>query len=283
MSSITFKGKKMTLNGLDIVKGKPVHGFQVVNRDSQPVTLDDYQNKIKIITSFISLDTPVCDLQVKEFNKRAAEINEEVVILAISKDLPFAARRFCQMNGINNLEVLSDYKSSSFALNYGLLIEELNLLARSVLIVDKTNILRYQQIVPEVTDAPDYDKAIDALGEVIANPEIPEAVKKTVECTPCKVGTPPLPEDKVQQKLAEIDGWQLVDNKKIKKVYRRKNFKQTKYLLDLIAVIAQEQGHHPDMNLSYNKLGVSLTTHASDGLTDNDFIMAHFIDQLASK
>lgn len=167
MAKVTFKGAPLTLEGKEIKENQPAPAFKVVNQDLADATLENFKGKIKIITTFPSLDTPVCDLQVKEFNKRATALGSDVVVIGISKDLPFAQKRFCEMNDINNVQVLSDYKYSSFAANYGLNIKELNLLARSILIIDKNNTLRYLQIVPELTKAPDYDAALKALADVL--------------------------------------------------------------------------------------------------------------------
>ena len=155
--SIKFKGKTITLEGESLSVGAKAQDFKVVSQDMKDVTLSDFRGKLKIITSFPSLDTPVCDLQVREFNKRATGFSSEVVVLGISKDLPFAQKRFCEMNGIKNVVVLSDYKYSSFGTNYSLLIKELQLLTRAVLIVDKNDIIRYIQVVEELTNQPDYE------------------------------------------------------------------------------------------------------------------------------
>ena len=123
--TVTFEGNPLTLVGRNIAAGMTAPDFQVVTGGLEARSLKDFAGKIKIVTSFPSIDTPVCDLQVKEFNKKAAELSEDVVVLGISKDLPFAQARFCDMNGIEKVTVLSDYKSSSFGINYGLLIKEL--------------------------------------------------------------------------------------------------------------------------------------------------------------
>ena len=142
---ITFKGSPLTLVG-DVPKiGAAAPVFKVTSQDLKDVSLGDFKGKIKVIASFPSLDTPVCDLQVKEFNKKASGFSKDVVVIGISKDLPFAQKRFCQENSIKNETVLSDYRFSSFGVNWGLLIKELNLLARSVHIVDKNDALRYSQ------------------------------------------------------------------------------------------------------------------------------------------
>lgn len=170
LRQIYFKGDPLTLIGRPVEKGAIAPGFKVISQSLKEVTLSDFKGKIKILTSFPSLDTPVCDLQVKEFNKKASGISADVVIVGISKDLPFAQARFCHDNEIKNISVLSDYRFSSFGVNYGLLIKELNLLARSVIIVDKNDVIRYIQIVNELTTPPDYDDVLKNLEDVINNP-----------------------------------------------------------------------------------------------------------------
>lgn len=168
--TITFQGNPLTLAGDIPQAGSKAPAFTVTSQDMKDVALAAFKGKVKLISTFPSLDTPVCDLQVKEFNKRAAGLSSEVAVIGISKDLPFAQKRFCSENGIKNETVLSDYKVSSFGLAYGLLIEGLMLLTRSVLIIDKDDVVRYVQVVPEITTPPDYNAAIKALEEVIKQP-----------------------------------------------------------------------------------------------------------------
>lgn len=279
---IYFKAKPLTLVGRPATLARKAPDFSCILPDLETISLSHFKDKIKIITSFISLDTPVCDLQVKEFNKRAAEFSSEVAVLGISKDLPFAQRRFCQANDIKNALVCSDYKSSSFGINYGLLIKEMNLLARAVLILDKDNILRYIEIVPEQTTAPDYQAALDFLTEVIKNPAVFTTADLPSKCKPCEEGALALPKEKIDRLLALHYGWQVLEDKKIVKELRFKDFLEAKYFLDLLSIIAEEQGHHPALTLIYNKLKITLTTHAAGGLTENDFIMARIIDELLS-
>ena len=161
--TITFQGKPLTLIGSSVTIGMRAPEFKVVSQDLKEVSLSDFKGKIKVISSFPSLDTPVCDLQVKEFNKHAASFAADVIVIGISKDLPFAIKRFCGENSIKNEVVLSDYKTSSFGMNYGLLIEELNLLGRSVQIIDKDDVVRYRQVVQEITMPPNYEDVLKAL------------------------------------------------------------------------------------------------------------------------
>ncbi|MFH1441482.1 MAG: thiol peroxidase [Candidatus Omnitrophota bacterium] len=277
---INFKGQPLNLAGRFIKEGMIAPDFKVASQDLKEISLSDFEGKIKVISSFPSLDTPVCDLQVKEFNKRALGFTEDVVVIGISKDLPFAQKRFCQLNEIKNEVVLSDYKTSSFGINYGLLIRELNLLARSVLIVDKNNILRYFSIIEELINPPEYEQAIKKLQQVISNPG--SLVKQEIPayCKPCEIGTPPLSADKINGLMAGYKDWELVEGKKLVREFKFNDFIEAKYFLDLAVVISEEQGHHPSFSLAYNKLKISLTTHASGGLTENDFIMAKIIGQL---
>lgn len=277
---ITFKGNPLTLAGRALNIGVPSADFEVFSPDLQKINLASFNNKIKIINSFPSLDTPVCDLQVKEFNKRASGLSEDVVILGISKDLPFAQKRFCESFDIKNVKVFSDYKTSSFGINYGLLIKELNLLARAALIIDKDDVLRYFQIAPELTAALNYDDLLSNLEAVIKNPG--STLKKDLiyKCKPCEGAVLAMPKEKVEKLLPGYSGWESVNSRKMVKEFKFKDFLDAKYFLDLISIIAQEQGHHPMMTIIYNKLEVTLTTFVAGGLTENDFIMARLIDSL---
>lgn len=268
----------MHLVGRNIAINTPAAPFVAVSSGMEELHLSDFSGKIKLITSFPSLDTPVCDLQVKEFNKRAAGLSKDIAVFGISRDLPFAQKRFCESFGIKNIFMASDYKYSSFGINYGLLIKELNLLARAVLILDRNNMIRYIEIVNELTQAPDYQKALNTLVDIVASPE-PPAEKVLTGCKPCELGAPPLPAEKVSELISSVAGWQLAEGKKIMKEFKFKDFSEAKFFLDLLASIAQEQGHHPSFTLNYNKLKITLTTHASGGLTESDFIMARLINE----
>jgi len=160
------------------------------------------------------------------------------------------------------------------------LIKELNLLARSVIIIDKTDVIRYIQIVKELSSPPNYNEVFDALSQIIKSPV--SIIKQNIpkKCIPCEIGTPALLKPEVERLLSLCPGWQLVDDKKITKEFKFKDFIEAKYFLDILALIAEEQGHHPTFTLIYNKLKITLTTHASGGLTENDFIMAQIIDEI---
>ena len=160
---ITMKGKPLTLVGPDIKVGDRAPDFVVLDTELNEVNLNAYAGKIKIISVTPSLDTPVCDLQARRFNHEAAALPADVAVLNISMDLPFAVSRFCQVADIDRVRALSDHRDASFGKAYGVLIQELRLLARSIFILDKNNVVRYKEIVPEQTKHPDYDRALSAL------------------------------------------------------------------------------------------------------------------------
>jgi thioredoxin-dependent peroxiredoxin len=278
--NIHFKEKSLTLVGRKLKQEVKAPNFKVVSGELKEITLHDFIGKIKVITSFLSLDTPVCDLQVREFNKRASQVSEDIVILGISKDLPFAQKRFCEANDVKNAPILSDYHHSSFGINYGLLIKELNLLARSVVVLDKNDVVRYIQVVDEATNPPNYDHVFKRLDDIIKNPELPTEETLPLGCKPCEGGIPPLPKERIDALLPQYQNWESAEGQKLKREFKFKDFIEAKYFLDLVSVIAEEQGHHPTLTLAYNKLKITLTTHAAGGLTENDFIMARIIEDL---
>ena len=159
---ITFQGNPLTLIGKELKPGNAAPDFRVVDNGLAPVTLADFAGKIKILSAVPSLDTPVCDTETRRFNKEAATLPDNIVVLTISMDLPFAQARWCGAAGIDRVKTLSDYQERSFAEAYGLLIKELKLLARAVFVIDANNTIRYLQIVPEITEEPDYDAALNA-------------------------------------------------------------------------------------------------------------------------
>jgi thiol peroxidase len=160
---ITFKGNPFTLQGPELKVGAKAPDFTVVDNGLAAVTLDSSAGKIRIISAVPSLDTPVCDTETRRFNQDAAGLPENVVVLTISLDLPFAQKRWCGAAGIERVTTLSDYRERSFGLNYGVLIKELLLLTRAIFIVDAQDVIRYIQIVPEVTNEPDYAAVISAV------------------------------------------------------------------------------------------------------------------------
>lgn len=157
---VTAKGNPLTLRGQEIKVGDKAPDFTALNTKMKPVSLNDYSDKVRIITVFPSVDTEVCPFQVRRFNQEAAQLSE-VQILAVSVDLPFALDRFCAAEGIDNIVTLSDYRTTDFGLKYGFLIDETRLLARGTVIVDRDGVVRYVEYVNELTQEPDYEKALE--------------------------------------------------------------------------------------------------------------------------
>jgi len=164
---ITFKGNPMTLIGPDVGVGQNAPDFKVVDTGLQPVSLGDSAGKVRLITSVPSIDTPVCDTMTRKFNEQAAQLPDNVEVYTVSMDLPFAQKRWCGNADIDKVKTLSDYQERSFGENYGLLIKELKLLARAVFVIDAAGKIAYREIVPEVTDEPDYDAALAAVKKLV--------------------------------------------------------------------------------------------------------------------
>jgi len=149
------------------VVGSIAPDFVAISIEMQPVKLSYYRGKVVVLTAVPSLDTPVCDMEIRTFNKKAAEMGDEVVILTVSADLPFAQARWCGGAGIDRVVTVSDYREREFGRKYGVLIKELLLLARTVFVVDREGVVRYVQLVKEVADEPNYDEVIDAVNSVL--------------------------------------------------------------------------------------------------------------------
>jgi thiol peroxidase len=159
---VAFKGNPMTLLGPEIKVGDKAPDFKVVDNGMQPVTLDSFRGKLKIISSVPSLDTPVCDMETRRFNQEAGKMPDNVVVLTVSMDLPFAQKRWCAAAGVEKVKTLSDFKERSFGSAYGMIVKELQLLARAVFIVDDQDVVRYVEIVPEIAKEPDYERVLNA-------------------------------------------------------------------------------------------------------------------------
>jgi len=164
---VTFKGNPVTLVGNPIQEGDEAPDFQALDNELSPKKLSDYEGKVKILSVFLSIDTGPCSRQTRKFNEEATKLGDDVVILSLSNDLPFALGRFCGAEGINNVLTLSDHKDLDFGTKYGFLVEEFRLLARGVVVIDKNNKVHYVEYVPEISEEPDYDSAFKAIRELI--------------------------------------------------------------------------------------------------------------------
>lgn len=153
-------GAPLTLLGEPTVVGEIAPDFTAVNAAGMDVKLSDFKGKTVIISVFPSIDTKVCAMQAREFNQQATELGSDVVIISVSKDLPFALGRFCAAEGIENVETLSDYKESEFGYKYGFLIKENKLLSRGVVVIDPHGKVTYVEYVKDIIKEPDYEAAI---------------------------------------------------------------------------------------------------------------------------
>ena len=163
---VKFKGNPLTLGGNELKVGDRAPDAEVLDNDLSVVKLSGFGGKVCLICTVPSLDTPVCDIQTRKFNEQAASLGNDVVVLTISTDLPFAQQRWCGAANVENVQTLSDHRNAEFGTEYGVLIKELRLLARTVFVVDKEGIIRYIEIVDEVTNEPDYEAALTAVKEI---------------------------------------------------------------------------------------------------------------------
>jgi thiol peroxidase len=160
---VTMKGNALTLLGTEVKVGDKAPDFAALDTDLSPVKFSSYRGKVCILSSVPSLDTPVCDLETRRFNEEAGKLGENVVVLTVSMDLPFAQKRWCGAAGVTRVKTLSDHRDASFGMAYGVLIKELRLLARAVFVVDREGTIRYVQLVKEVANEPDYDLVLKAV------------------------------------------------------------------------------------------------------------------------
>lgn len=169
LSEVRAGQQQVVLQGHPIEVGQQAPAFKVVDQQFKAVSLADFQDKPILISVVPSIDTGTCSLQTKRFNDAVADLPAEVVMLTISTDLPFAQRRFCEQEAVDQLQVLSDAVWRDFGSNYGLLIKDMGLLARTVILIDTAGNINYIQLVKSLANEPDYEDALSALRAMIAN------------------------------------------------------------------------------------------------------------------
>lgn len=167
MANVTFQGNPLTLTGDEVKVGDTAPDVELLANDLSAVKVSSFLGKTCVILAVPSLDTPVCDIETKKFNEQAEALGDDVAILAVSMDLPFAQGRWCGAAGVKAVQTLSDHRDAAFGKAYGVLIQELRLLARSVFVVDKKGTIRYIEVVGELTNEPDYEAALKAVKELV--------------------------------------------------------------------------------------------------------------------
>jgi len=183
--------KAVTLLGTQVNEGDKAPNFKVVNENFTPVQLQEFNNNIVLISVVPSLDTGVCSLQTKRFNEEVAQFPDNIVMLTISNDLPFAQKRFCKLENIDKVKVLSDSVWRDFGSKYGLLIKDMGLLTRAIFIIDQQGKVAYKELVANISNHPNYDAALTKLKAMSATkPKV-----STTDNTP-KTDQAPVQEEK---------------------------------------------------------------------------------------
>ncbi len=165
--NVKMNGVSVKVAGAELKKGDKAPDFTLVNNALEPVKKRDFEGKVLVISCVPSIDTPVCEMQTRRFNVEADKLPGEVMVLTVSRDLPFAQARWCAANGVNKVITVSDYRDFGFARDYGVLLEELGLLTRAVFVLDKQGVIQYIQFVPEVTQEPDYEAVLMEVKKLI--------------------------------------------------------------------------------------------------------------------
>lgn len=166
---VTFRGQAMTLLGPKLKEGDKAPEAVLTDPAMQDIHLSSFAGKVRVLSAVPSLDTSVCSLETRRFEQEAARLGSEIVVITVSLDLPFAQKRWAQESGIQHIHLLSDYKKRQFAEKYGVMIDELQLLGRTIFVVDAGGTIRYIERVSEVTHEPNYDAALEAAKGLVAH------------------------------------------------------------------------------------------------------------------
>ncbi|MCR8659129.1 thiol peroxidase [Paenibacillus endoradicis] len=157
-----FKGSPLTLVGPQLNIGDQAPDFKLNKSLGEIVSLEDFAGKVKLISVIPSIDTGVCEAQTRRFNEEATKLGDNVAILTVSADLPFAQARWCGAEGINDVILLSDYRDNNFGIAYGVFIKEFAIDMRSIFVLDQNNVIQYVEYVSEMSSHPDYEAALAA-------------------------------------------------------------------------------------------------------------------------
>lgn len=161
MATVTFKGNPVQMGGQMPQEGAAAPDFSLVANDMSAVTLSDSEGKVRIVSVVPSIDTGVCSTETARFNREMDALPDDVVGYTISVDTPFAQKRWCGAEGVEKMQLLSDFKGQKFARDYGVYIDDLGITARCIFIIGKDGKIAYTQLVPEVSQEPDYSAVIE--------------------------------------------------------------------------------------------------------------------------
>ena len=166
-AAVTMHGNPLTLVGRELSVGDQAPDLDLLDNDLNAVKLSSFRGKVCVISTVPSLDTPVCDMETRRFNEEAAKLGDDVAILTVSMDLPFAQKRWCGAAGVERVTTLSDHRDAAFGTAFGVLIKELRLLGRSIFVLDRDGTIQYIQNVKELSEEPDYDAVIEAARKIV--------------------------------------------------------------------------------------------------------------------
>ncbi len=164
--AVKMKGNPITLIGPELKKGDPAPDFRCMEAFGSDIDLESFGDDVKVFNVVVSVDTPVCDVQIRRFNEEAAGLSDSVQIITVSMDLPFAQSRYCAAAGVERVRTASDYQHASFGEAYGVLIKENRLLARAIFVVGPDNTLAHVEYVSDIVNEPDYDAALEAIKSI---------------------------------------------------------------------------------------------------------------------
>ncbi len=163
---VKANNKYVTLLGTQVAVGDQAPNFNVVDENFSPVQLSDFKGQTVLISVVPSLDTGVCSLQTKRFNEEVTKLPKNITLLTISNDLPFAQKRFCKVENVNQIKILSDSVWRDFGENYGLIIKDMGLLTRAIFIIDSQGTIKYKELIANISKHPDYAKALSAVKNI---------------------------------------------------------------------------------------------------------------------
>jgi len=161
--AVKMKGNPITLIGPELKKGDQAPDFRCVETLGSEVSLENFGDDVKVFNVVVSVDTPVCDIQIRRFNEEAAALSDSVQIITVSMDLPFAQSRYCAAAGVERVRTASDYQYASFGEAYGVLIKENRLLARAIFVVGRDNVIEHVEYVGDIVNEPDYNAALEVI------------------------------------------------------------------------------------------------------------------------